>query len=80
MYFISSGALQAELEKGNVQLGSGDFFGEIALLAEVPRTVSVRSLGFCQLLTLERHDFMPFLDANPDLKARIEKVAAERRV
>ena len=80
MYFISSGALQAELENENVQLGSGDFFGEIALLAEVPRTVNVRSLGFCQLLTLERHDFLPFLDANPDLKARIEKVATERRV
>ena len=80
MYFISSGCLQAELENENVQLGSGDFFGEIALLAEVPRTVNVRSLGFCQLLTLERRDFMPFLDANSDLKARIEAVAAERRV
>ena len=80
MYFISSGCLQAELENENVQLGSGEFFGEIALLAEVPRTANVRSLGFCQLLTLERRDFMPFLDTNPDLKARIEAVAAERRV
>ena len=80
MYFISSGCLQAELEAENVQLGSGDFFGEIALLAEVPRTVNVRSLGFCQLLTLDRRDFLPFLDANPDLKSRIEAVAAERQV
>ena len=79
MYFISSGSFLAELEHENVPMGSGEFFGEIALLAEVPRTANVRSLGFCQLLVLERRDFMPFLDANPDLKARIEAVAAERR-
>ena len=78
MYFISSGSVLVELEDQNVQLGSGDIFGEIALLAEVPRTANVRSLGFCQFLMLERRDFIPFLDANPDLKALIEAVAAER--
>ena len=78
MYFISSGSVLVELEDENVQLGSGDIFGEIALLAEVPRTASVRSLGFCQILQLERRDFLPFLNANADLKARIEAVAGER--
>jgi len=29
---------------------------------------------------LERRDFIPFLNANPDLKAHIEAVAAERQV
>ena len=80
MYFISSGCLQAELENENEQLGSGGFFGKIALLAEVSHTVNVRSHGFCQLLTLERRNFMQFLDANPDLKAHIEAVATERQV
>ena len=63
MYFISSGCVLVELENENVHLGSGDIFGEIALLAEVPRTVNVRSLGYCQLLALERRDFIPCLDA-----------------
>ena len=80
MYFISSGCVQVELADQTIQLGSGDIFGEIALLAEVPRTADVRSLGFCELLMLERRDFIPFLNANPDLKAHIEAVAAERQV
>ena len=78
MYFISSGSVLVELIDQNVQLGSGDIFGEIALLAEGPRTANVRSLGFCQILRLERRDFLPFLNANADLKARIGAVAAER--
>jgi CPA1 family monovalent cation:H+ antiporter len=80
MYFISSGCLQVELEDQNVQLGSGDIFGEIALLSEVPRTANVKSLGFCELLMLDRRDFIPFLNANKDLKAHIKAVAAERHV
>jgi CPA1 family monovalent cation:H+ antiporter len=80
MYFISSGCVQVELDDQVVQLGSGDFFGEIALLAEVPRTAHIRSLGFCQLLRLERSDFLPFLNDNPELKTRIEVVAAERMI
>ena len=78
MYFISSGSVLVELEDQNVQLGSGDFFGEIALLVEVARTANVRSLGFCQLLKLERRDFLPFLNANADLKTRKAVVAAVR--
>ncbi len=78
MYFISSGSVQAEFDDQVVELGSGDFFGEIALLAEVPRTAHIRSMGFCRLLRLERSDFLPFLNDNPELKARIEAVAAER--
>ena len=80
MYFISSGCVQVELADQSIQLGSGNIFGEIALLAEVPRTADVRSLGFCELLMLERRDFIPFLNANPDLKTHIEAVAAERQV
>lgn len=78
MYFISNGCVQVELDNQIVQLGSGDFFGEIALLAEVPRTAHIRSLGFCQLLRLERSDFLPFLNDNPELKTHIEAVASER--
>jgi len=78
MYFISNGYLRVDLEPEPVYLGSGDFFGEIALLDERLRTANVVSLGFCRLLVLSRRDFLPFLDLNPDLKARIEGVAHER--
>lgn len=78
MYFVSSGAVRVDVEPKPVILGSGDFFGELALLSDKPRKVSVHAEGFCDLLTLYTKDFRALLDAQPDLKATIEKVAAER--
>ena len=78
VYFISNGCVSVALDDGPVQLGSGEIFGEIALLAEQPRNADVTSLGFSQLLTLHRRDFLPFLDAHPDIRTHIEAVARER--
>jgi len=78
MYFISSGAIAVHIEPQHVILGSGDFFGEIALLKEAPRTADVVAESFCDLLTLERNDFDKLLTTNPDLKETIEKVAEMR--
>jgi len=78
MYFVSSGAVRVEVEPKPVILGSGTFFGELALLSDKPRKVSVYAEGFCDLLALYTRDFKTMLDAQPDLKATIEKVAAER--
>jgi len=78
MYFVSSGAIAVQIEPQPVMLGSGDFFGEIALLKDAPRTASVVAETFSDLLILERRDFQKLLDANPDLRETIEKVAEER--
>ena len=78
MYFISTGAVEVDIPSRPVRLGSGDFFGEIALLKEVPRTADVTALSYCQVLALFARDFKQLLDANPDLRIRIERVAEER--
>ena len=77
MYFISSGALEAGLEPP-VRMGSGDFFGEIALVTDQPRTVDVVAQSFCDLLLLYRQDLDELLQADPELQQTIEGVARER--
>lgn len=78
MYFISNGALRVELDGGSVVLGSGDFFGELALMTHQPRNADVLATGFADLLLLRTVDFQRFMAANPDTREKIEAVAKAR--
>ena len=80
MYFISTGAVECDVGSKLVRLGSGDFFGEIALLRDQPRTGDATALGYCQLLALYVRDFQRMLDAYADMRARITRVAEARLV
>ena len=59
-------------------LGAGDFFGEIALLANVPRTATVTTTQESVLLTLNRKDFKDVMVHDFLAGIRLEKVAQER--
>jgi ATP-binding cassette subfamily B protein len=52
-------------------LMDGDYFGEISLIKNVPRTASVISETPCTLLTLTRDHFHALLDDSPELKQRL---------
>lgn len=78
MYFISSGAVEVALPESVVLLGSGEFFGELALIESKPRSASVRSLGFCELLTLNRGQFESFVADHPEVGEQILATAADR--
>lgn len=78
MYFIASGAAVVLIPGKPVELGSGEFFGELALLTGQPRNADVVSLGYCRLLELSSRDFQDLLAGDADLKRAIEAVAAER--
>jgi len=78
MFFIASGAVRIAIPGGDVELGSGDFFGELALITGRPRANDVTSLGFCQLLELGAADFRTLLAEDPTLKGQIEAVAQQR--
>jgi ATP-binding cassette subfamily B protein len=52
-------------ERRTAVLYDGDYFGEIALLKDVPRTASVWTRSPCILLSLERADFLQLLERAP---------------
>lgn len=77
-YFISTGAVEVAMGAKRIRLGSGDIFGEIALITGGPRTADVRALGYCHLLMLRRSDFLDLLKADPTLKAHMDGVVEAR--
>jgi CPA1 family monovalent cation:H+ antiporter len=79
MFFISSGAVEVATEPDPVRLGSGEFFGEMALVMSAPRVADVTALGFCRLLRLSTSDFHQLLKAYPELEKVITAIAHERR-
>ena len=72
------GARQVRSARMEIELGPGDFFGEMALLSGARRSADVTALDFCELLMLTRRDFLLFLARYPGLRAGIEEVAASR--
>ena len=59
-YAITEGQFAVDIAgRRQAELGPGDFFGEIALLREVPRTATVTALGDGKLQSLTQEDFVP---------------------
>ena len=82
MYFVKSGQLEAFSEEtGQVYsvMKDGAFFGEIALLNEVRRTASVKTLTYCELFVLEREDFEQEMENYPDFARHVQSVAESRQ-
>jgi CRP/FNR family transcriptional regulator, cyclic AMP receptor protein len=60
------------------RLKAGDFFGEMSLLDDQPRTASVITEERSRFLTLSAREFRAALDREPALAKRILKVIAVR--
>ncbi|MGC2203448.1 MAG: cyclic nucleotide-binding domain-containing protein [Stellaceae bacterium] len=78
MYFVVSGEVEVQIRPEPVFLGSGDFFGEVALLTSGRRNATVTAVRQCTLLRLDIVDFRELLGRQPDL-ARVIHEEAERR-
>jgi CRP-like cAMP-binding protein len=59
-------------------LGPGDFFGEIALLEDTPRTATVTAKTPLRFFVLTRQAFRSLLAHQPDLEEKVTKALEER--
>jgi len=77
-YVIEDGEVEVEIDGEPVRRhGPGGFFGEIALLRDVPRTATVRALTELQLVAVERDDFLAAVTGHaPSVEAAGAVVAA----
>lgn len=80
LYVVASGAVKVRLPDGtHIELGSGEFFGELYLLKkELLKGFEVRSLGYTKLLCLPAKDFDALLSRDVSLRENIELVAKQR--
>jgi len=76
-YMIDRGQVEITIGKSQVEerqlntLHEGDYFGEIALLRDSPRTASVRALGSVQALSLSKTDFRLIVERAPGVAERL---------
>ena len=74
-YVIAAG--RAAVSAGAV-LEAGDFFGEIALLHDVPRTATVSAVDELRLYAISRDDFIPAVTGHAPTLEAAQSVAAAR--
>jgi CRP-like cAMP-binding protein len=78
-YLLINGEVEVSKGKKSIaRLKQGDFFGEIALIANVPRTASVKTMSDCLFLYIEDKEFWNILSENLELAIYIESVGHHR--
>ena len=78
-YIVEQGALAVTVGgMPGAPIHAGGFFGEIALLRDVPRTATVTATTDCVLLALERDQFLAAVTGHADSAAAADLVAARR--
>ncbi len=76
MYLVQDGEVEVLQDLGGYEnqvavLERGDFFGEMAVLEEEPRTHSVRALKTSKLIKIDRAGFQSMLTRNAEIAVRM---------
>ncbi len=78
-YVIVSGSVEVTQDGRVLRTESaGEFFGEIGLLRDVPRTATVTATSDTALLALERGDFLAAVSGQQDARTAAEEVVSRR--
>ena len=79
MYFIVSGEATVQMKPEPIILGPGSFFGEMALLFNMPRSATVIATKPSVLLVLDIADFRELAGRRPEVVTAIEIEGKRRR-
>jgi cAMP-dependent protein kinase regulator len=80
LYVVAWGEIAVLVPQEVARLSEGDFFGEIALLADRPRTATVRSTVDSQVLAIDRPLLNDLIAASPDLLKVLFRFLRERLI
>ena len=59
-------------------LGKNNYFGEMALITENPRTATIQTIEPCEYLSLSKEDFMELISSEPSIAKKMSDSTIER--
>lgn len=82
-YLIQSGKVKIVKIFGNIEktvdiLHPGEFFGEMALLEEAPRSASIIAVEHCKLLEFNKANFEVLMKGNPQMALKLLRLFTKR--
>ena len=77
-FIILEGKAEGDAAGGKKTLGPGDFFGEIALIDNGPRTATVRAATAMRCLVLGHEQFRDVLHQNGDIAVKVLRAVTQR--
>ncbi len=83
MYIIQTGKVKISkrirgVEKTLATLEKGEFFGEMSILNDKPRSASAETLEDCEMLVIDRKTFDALIRGNAEIAVRFIKRLADR--
>lgn len=83
-YVIAEGRVQLSTVSAEAKelvigiLGEGEIFGELSMLDGKQRTATATTMEPCELIVVERRDFLPFLEMQPEVAIKLLSILALR--
>jgi CRP-like cAMP-binding protein len=79
MFVLCEGTVAVELRSGTLELGPGDFFGELALLVDDgARVARVRATAPVRCVSIPREDFLTLVETEPAFALHLLRELARR--
>lgn len=86
LYLLKSGQVkvlnepkeEGDLPRTVAEIGEGGFFGEMALISDVPRNATVQTVVDSEVFILNCDDFKKLLETNPELAEKISATVVSR--